>query len=99
VGIATRIGLVVIVPTALVGAALTPQVKLPHVLPSRPMVAMHDLPGTTDSTRQDPADNPVDLYGNEVTDAVAKYKLDAAGTLYELHSPQTEVPHLGSPKT
>ena len=41
----------------------------------------------------------VDIYGNEVTDAVAKYKADRAGTLYELHSPQTEVPRLASPKS
>ena len=39
-----------------------------------------------------------DLYGNEVTDAVAKYRLDDAGDLYEVHSPQTELPRLGSPK-
>ena len=42
---------------------------------------------------------PIDLYGNEVSDAVAKYKLDATGALYELHSPQTEVPRLGAPKS
>ena len=41
---------------------------------------------------------PIDMYGNEVSDAVAKYKLDATGALYELHSPQTEVPRLGAPK-
>jgi len=40
----------------------------------------------------------VDLYGNDVTDAVAKYSLDATGALYEVHSPQTELPKLGSPK-
>ena len=39
-----------------------------------------------------------DLYGNDVTDAVAKYKLDSDGSLYELHSPQTQLPRLGSPK-
>ena len=43
--------------------------------------------------------DPVDLYGNEVTDAVAKYRFDAGGSLYELHSPQTEVPKLAPPKT
>ena len=47
----------------------------------------------------DEADGIVDLYGNEVTDAVAKYTLDPAGSLYELHSPQTELPRLGSPKS
>ena len=41
----------------------------------------------------------LDLYGNEVTDAVAKYRFDASGSLYELHSPQTEVPKLAPPKT
>jgi hypothetical protein len=41
----------------------------------------------------------IDLYGNDVSDAVAKYKLDATGSLYELHSPQTELPRLGSPKS
>jgi hypothetical protein len=41
----------------------------------------------------------IDLYGNVVSDAVAKYKLDETGSLYELHSPQTELPRLGSPKS
>jgi hypothetical protein len=41
----------------------------------------------------------IDLYGNDVTDAVAKYKLDSYGALYELHSPQTQIPRLGSPKS
>jgi hypothetical protein len=41
----------------------------------------------------------VDLYGNEVTDAIATYTFDQAGSLYELHSPQTELPRLGIPKS
>jgi hypothetical protein len=41
----------------------------------------------------------VDLYGNDVSDAVARYRVDATGTPYEVHSPQTEIPKLGSPKT
>jgi len=45
------------------------------------------------------ADGTVDLYGNEVIDAVATYSLDPAGSLYELHSPQTELPRLASPKS
>jgi hypothetical protein len=44
-------------------------------------------------------DAVVDVYGNEVTEAVATYKLDSSGAIYEEHSPQTEVPRLGSPKT
>ena len=51
------------------------------------------------SDRADDNETTTDLYGNEVTDAVAKYKLDAEGSLYELHSPHTELPHLASPKS
>jgi hypothetical protein len=53
--------------------------------------------GNDDETGTVP--DAVDLYGNEVTEAVAKYQLDASGMLYELHSPQTEVPRLKPPKT
>jgi hypothetical protein len=38
-----------------------------------------------------------DLYGNEVSDAVARFKLDDGGSLYEVHSPQTELPNLKAP--
>ena len=44
-------------------------------------------------------DDSFDAYGNEVTNAVAEYSLDPAGSLYELHSPQIELPRLGSPKS
>jgi hypothetical protein len=50
--------------------------------------------GRTSSTR----DASVDFNGNEVRPAVAHYKVDPAGALYEEHSPETEVPRLGSPK-
>lgn len=40
-----------------------------------------------------------DLYGNEVSDAVAEYGLDATGSLYEMHAPQVELPRLPSPKS
>jgi hypothetical protein len=55
--------------------------------------------GASPSEAGEDAESATDLYGNEVTDAVAKYKLDAEGSLYELHSPKTELPHLGSPKS
>ena len=47
----------------------------------------------------DGADGYLDLYGNEVTDAIATYTFDKSGSLYELHSPQTELPRLGIPKS
>lgn len=50
-------------------------------------------------TPLDATDGTVDLYGNEISDAVATYSLDPGGSLYEVHSPQTELPHLASPKS
>jgi hypothetical protein len=38
-----------------------------------------------------------DVYGNDITDAVATYKRDASGSVYEEHSPHTEVPQLKPP--
>ena len=49
---------------------------------------------------RDAAPDPdLDAYRNEVTHAVAEYSLDPDGSLYELHAPQVELPHLGSPKS
>jgi hypothetical protein len=39
----------------------------------------------------------VDVYGNEVHSAVAEYTLDGGGTVYEVHSPRTELPRRGAP--
>ncbi len=46
----------------------------------------------------DPDDGAqVDLQGDYVTPAIANYRFDAQGNIYETHAPHTEVPHLGSP--
>ena len=60
-------------------------------------VARPDDPPSEDAG--DDVDGLIDLYGNGVSPAVATYSLDALGSLYEEHSPQTELPRLGSPKT
>ena len=44
-------------------------------------------------------DGAVDVYGNDVTAAVAQYKLDATGSLYEVHAPQTALARLAPPKS
>lgn len=41
----------------------------------------------------------IDFFGNTVTDAVAEYKMDSTGEPYEVHSPRTELPKLGSPQS
>jgi hypothetical protein len=44
------------------------------------------------------ADQPrIDLYGNDVQDAVGDYRVDPRGDLYENHSPDTEVIYLSPP--
>jgi hypothetical protein len=65
-------------------------------MPREPVARPDDPP--SDDAGED-VDAPIDLYGNGVSPAVATYSLDALGSLYEEHSPQTELPRLGSPKT
>lgn len=43
------------------------------------------------------ADPRVDIYGNEVSDAVGDYRIDRRGDLYERHAPDTAVLRLGPP--
>jgi len=104
----SRIGLVVLIPILMVCALLTPQlargsrIELPVVDRAQmTVISPKDNSTSQDASDQEKndGDGPVDLYGNEVTDAVAKYKFDATGSLYETHSPQTELPRLGSPKS
>ena len=45
-----------------------------------------------------PGEQPIDFSGNEVRHAIARYKIDPTGALYEEHSPDTEVPRLGRPE-
>ena len=104
-----RIGLVVAIPILALGVIVAPQLSglsraepLPAAVPT---ASPEDSPAATPDPGPDPVDQGdeseggLDLYGNDVTSAVAKYKFDGTGTLYELHSPQTEVPRLAPPKT
>ena len=56
-------------------------------------------PQVAAASRDAANDDDLDAYGSEVTHAVAEYSLDFAGSLYERHAPQIELPHLGSPKS
>jgi hypothetical protein len=89
-------------------AAIMPFVAVAALLTPRPVTVSlpadknaNDAGVVPDSPLADPdrEEGPADLFGNPVTDAVARYKCDATGSLYELHSPQTEVPRLRPPKT
>jgi hypothetical protein len=107
VTVASRVGLAVTIPCIVGGLVLGPRAHLSRDwAPAR----QHDSSlarGVNDpsqaldnsSVSDGDVDEPVDLYGNPVTDAVADYRLDSAGSLYESHSPQTEIPKLASPKS
>ncbi len=41
----------------------------------------------------------VDIYGNQVDQAVGDYRVDPRGDLYERHAPDTAVLELGPPST
>jgi hypothetical protein len=63
---------------------------------------MSPLRGVTGSPRVESGSSlepRVDLLGNEIEDAVADYRIDLGGDVYERHSPETAVPKLGSPSS
>jgi hypothetical protein len=52
--------------------------------------------GETSAVDND-APQRLDVRGNEIARPVARYRVDERGSLYEVHSPETEVPRLKSP--
>lgn len=101
-----RLGVVGLLPILVAGALFTyPSLtnspsSLEGRAPAADIVLAAENPHVSEWREDaDAADGVVDLYGNEVTEAIATYTLDQAGSLYELHSPQTELPRLGIPKS
>lgn len=92
-----RLGFIVITPLLLAAVLVTPQ--LVGATYSGPETTSDVQPVAIRGLIEDEVREVEDVYGNEVTAAVATYKFDATGTLYELHSPQTELPRLASPKS
>lgn len=98
-----------VLPFWLAGALLTSQsLTATHSRPvdvaelnPEPFGATAIQPPSTmeDGGNREDDDVPLDLQGNPVNSAVATYKFDATGSLYETHSPQTELPRLAPPKT
>jgi hypothetical protein len=91
-----------VMPFVVAGAFLTPLIHSPadpdsEWLADQTLIAPdHGIYATSTDGDDESA---VDLLGNPVSDAIAKYKMDATGGLYELHSPQTEIPRLAAPKS
>ena len=96
-----------VVPFLMVSALLTPQPLTATYFPNAaesldkltpPFVDPFAAPNMSNGRVVGEDDEDEDLLGNPVSPAVATYKFDATGSLYETHSPQTELPRLGSPK-
>ncbi len=106
-----RIAFVALAPVLLVWALLAAELSTTSrpvreaIATPHPVSVGNDSAAVSPRTVQGDTQQPLvdegetDLYGNEVDDAVAEYGLDAAGSLYEMHAPQVELPHLASPKS
>jgi len=97
-------GIAAVLPVTMTVALLTPnRVTSPPRDLDRCAISEDDSASEAieaDQTDDNDADDgDIDLFGNEVTPAVATYRLDPAGSPYEVHSPRTEVPRLASPKS
>ena len=106
--VALRVVWVALIPMLIGYARVAPRLTtLPRQSIARPAQSGTLLPSSTEPlpprnftpAREREDEDEIDLYGNDVSDAVAKYKLDSDGSLYELHSPQTQLPRLGSPRS
>jgi hypothetical protein len=100
-----RLGFMMVTPVLVAGALLLPRLvtathSMPGISEAEPASAEDLLAAPrVDSSSETNEDEATDVYGNDVAAAVATYRFDAGGALYELHSPQTQLPRLGSPKS
>jgi hypothetical protein len=78
-------------PIAATSAEITaPAAPAAEAVAGEPLVE----PGDSDEA----PDPRFDLFGNEIEEAVADYRIDLRGGVYERHSPDTAVPRAGIPK-
>jgi len=102
------LGLLFLGSLAVPGVMLERAATLPHtpVRQSQSSPIPSSSASFTDSGATAPPDAPLvlddapqrlDLRGNEISRPVARYRVDDTGTLYEEHSPQTELPRLKQP--
>jgi hypothetical protein len=59
--------------------------------------SLGDSPSSADQLLTPGTAPRLDLIGDEVSPAIATYGIDKEGNLFEVHSPHTEEPRLGSP--
>jgi hypothetical protein len=93
-----RVTVVVVVLAFLLGAhSVSPSAASPARVTTIPDLFVHESDHTPASDRGADSSSGIDVFGNEVDEAVGDYRVDARGDLYERHSPDTEVPKLAPP--
>jgi hypothetical protein len=65
----------------------------------RPSTAVFSQDLGTEQDVMTPSDPRVDLYGNEISNAVGDYRVDPLGHMYERHAPDTALLHPAGPST
>lgn len=94
--ITQRVWFAVIPAMMLVGGSMGCVSKAVAAHVSHPPAASPAIAGQLDVPS--PAVQPhLDVYGNEIEDAITDYRIDRGGVVYERHSPDTEVAHLSPP--
>ncbi len=68
-------------------------------LTARPASEAGEVTGVPPMESSNSPEPRVDLLGNEIEDAVADYRVDLGGDVYERHSPETALLRLGSPSS
>ena len=71
----------------------------PAEITAQPSSSRSEVIGASPVVGRDSITPHVDVLGNEVEAAIADYRVDRSGDVYERHSPETAVLRLGSPSS
>jgi hypothetical protein len=80
-----------------VNAMTSPIASNSAEITARPVTGSRVVTDAPSVENNDSSAGATDILGNEIESALADYRIDRGGEVYERHSPETAVPRLGSP--
>ena len=93
-----RVIVLVVALAFLIGAHdASPIAASPSLVTTLPDWFVHESDYNSVPARDTDSSSDIDVFGNEVDEAVGDYRVDMRGDLYERHSPDTEVLKLRPP--